>query len=105
MRVQMEELEDELQVAEDAKLRLEVNNQALRAQCNRELQARDEMDEEKKRQLFKQVSVCGTLWASCTNAFAPTSGIFVLQFALKSMVRYVQTCRTEVKAQTAFRGN
>ncbi|XP_046906489.1 myosin-11-like isoform X1 [Hypomesus transpacificus] len=55
MRVQMEELEDELQVAEDAKLRLEVNYQALRAQCNHELQARDEMDEEKKRQLLKQV--------------------------------------------------
>ncbi|XP_056143748.1 myosin-11-like [Lampris incognitus] len=55
MRTQMDELEDELQVAEDAKLRLEVNSQALRAQHERELQGRDEMGEEKRRQLFKQV--------------------------------------------------
>ncbi|XP_044037579.1 myosin-11-like isoform X2 [Siniperca chuatsi] len=55
MRTQMEELEDELQVAEDAKLRLEVNSQALRAQHERELHARDEMGEEKRKQLLKQV--------------------------------------------------
>ncbi|KAM3863683.1 myosin-14-like [Diretmus argenteus] len=55
MRTQMEELEDELQVAEDAKLRLEVNSQALKAQHERELQARDEMGEEKRRQLLKQL--------------------------------------------------
>lgn len=55
MRMQMEELEDELQVAEDAKLRLEVNSQALRAQHERELHARDEMGEEKRKQLFRQV--------------------------------------------------
>uniref|UniRef100_A0A7N6FMA3 Myosin, heavy chain 11b, smooth muscle n=1 Tax=Anabas testudineus TaxID=64144 RepID=A0A7N6FMA3_ANATE len=56
MRTQMEELEDELQVAEDAKLRLEVNIQALKAQHERELQARDEMGEEKRKQLLKQVA-------------------------------------------------
>uniref|UniRef100_A0A3P8TSW8 Myosin, heavy chain 11b, smooth muscle n=1 Tax=Amphiprion percula TaxID=161767 RepID=A0A3P8TSW8_AMPPE len=55
MRTQMEELEDELQVAEDAKLRLEVNSQALKAQHDRELQAREEMGEEKRKQLLKQV--------------------------------------------------
>ncbi|TKS91304.1 Myosin-11 Myosin heavy chain 11 [Collichthys lucidus] len=55
MRMQMEELEDELQVAEDAKLRLEVNSQALRAQHERELHARDEMGEEKRKQLLRQV--------------------------------------------------
>lgn len=55
MRVQMEELEDELQVAEDAKLRLEVNSQALKAQHERELHGRDEMGEEKRKQLLKQV--------------------------------------------------
>ncbi|XP_062264089.1 myosin-11-like isoform X2 [Platichthys flesus] len=55
MRTQMEELEDELQVAEDAKLRLEVNTQALRAQHEREVQARDDMGEEKRKQLLKQV--------------------------------------------------
>lgn len=55
MRAQMEELEDELQVAEDAKLRLEVNSQAMKAQHDRELHARDEMGEEKRKQLLKQV--------------------------------------------------
>lgn len=55
MRTQMEELEDELQVAEDAKLRLEVNIQALKGQHERELQGRDEMGEEKRKQLTKQV--------------------------------------------------
>ncbi|XP_075871877.1 uncharacterized protein LOC142881465 [Nelusetta ayraudi] len=55
MRAQMEELEDELQVAEDAKLRLEVNSQALKAQHERELHGRDEMGEEKRKQLLKQV--------------------------------------------------
>uniref|UniRef100_A0A7N6A413 Myosin, heavy chain 11a, smooth muscle n=1 Tax=Anabas testudineus TaxID=64144 RepID=A0A7N6A413_ANATE len=55
MKTQLEELEDELQAAEDAKLRLEVNMQALKAQFERDLQGRDEMGEEKKRQLVKQV--------------------------------------------------
>lgn len=55
MKTQLEELEDELQAAEDAKLRLEVNMQALKAQFERDLQGRDEQGEEKKRQLIKQV--------------------------------------------------
>ena len=42
--------------------------------------------------------------ASCINAFAPSSGVFVSQFARNSMARYVQTCRTEGKVQTACRG-
>ncbi|XP_053310096.1 myosin-10 isoform X1 [Spea bombifrons] len=55
MRTQLEELEDELQGTEDAKLRLEVNMQAMKAQFDRDLQARDEQNEEKKRLLVKQV--------------------------------------------------
>ncbi|KAG5279031.1 hypothetical protein AALO_G00105350 [Alosa alosa] len=55
MKTQLEELEDELQAAEDAKLRLEVNMQAMKAQFERDLQGRDEMGEDKKRQLVKQV--------------------------------------------------
>jgi myosin protein heavy chain len=39
-KTQNEELEDELQLTEDAKLRLEVNMQALRAQFERDLQVR-----------------------------------------------------------------
>lgn len=55
MRTQLEELEDELQATEDAKLRLEVNMQAMKAQFERDLQTRDEQNEEKKRLLLKQV--------------------------------------------------
>ncbi|XP_061701685.1 myosin-11-like [Syngnathoides biaculeatus] len=55
MKAHMEELEDELQVAEDAKLRLEVNAQALKTQHDRDLQAREETGEEKRKQLLKQV--------------------------------------------------
>ncbi|KAJ8404193.1 hypothetical protein AAFF_G00339660 [Aldrovandia affinis] len=55
MRTQLDELEDELQATEDAKLRMEVNMQAMKAQYERDLQGRDEMGEEKKKQLVKQV--------------------------------------------------
>ncbi|XP_075870455.1 myosin-10 isoform X2 [Nelusetta ayraudi] len=55
MRTQLEELEDELQATEDAKLRLEVNMQAMKAQFDRDLLAKDEQGEEKKRALVKQV--------------------------------------------------
>ena len=55
-RTQIEELEDELQATEDAKLRLEVNMQAQKAQFERELQAKDEQSEEKRRGLIRQVS-------------------------------------------------
>uniref|UniRef100_A0A2K5HRM1 Myosin-9 n=1 Tax=Colobus angolensis palliatus TaxID=336983 RepID=A0A2K5HRM1_COLAP len=48
MKTQLEELEDELQATEDAKLRLEVNLQAMKAQFERDL-------EEKKKQLVRQV--------------------------------------------------
>ena len=56
MKTQLEELEDELQATEDAKLRLEVNMQALKVQFERDLQARDEQNEEKRRQLQRQVT-------------------------------------------------
>ncbi|KAM4703590.1 myosin-10-like isoform 1-T1 [Rhinophrynus dorsalis] len=55
MKTQMEELEDELQAIEDGKLRLEVNMQAMKAQFERDLQNRDDSNDEKKKQLFKQV--------------------------------------------------
>lgn len=54
-QAQVEELEDELQCTEDAKLRLEVNMQALRTQIERELQAKEEQAEEKRRGLVKQL--------------------------------------------------
>nr|XP_019939612.1 PREDICTED: myosin-9-like isoform X1 [Paralichthys olivaceus] len=55
MKLQLEELEDELQTTEDAKLRLEVNMQAMKAQFDRDLLARDEQGEDKRKQLVKQV--------------------------------------------------
>ncbi|XP_044734000.1 myosin heavy chain, non-muscle isoform X1 [Chrysoperla carnea] len=55
LRSQNEELEDELQLTEDAKLRLEVNMQALRAQFERDIQAKEEQAEEKRRGLNKQL--------------------------------------------------
>ncbi|KAM9112900.1 LOW QUALITY PROTEIN: myosin-10-like [Pangshura tecta] len=55
MRAQLEELEDELQATEDGKLRLEVTLQAVKAQHERELQSRDNTDDDKKKLLAKQV--------------------------------------------------
>ncbi|GFY78830.1 myosin heavy chain, non-muscle [Trichonephila inaurata madagascariensis] len=54
-KAQLMELEDDLQLTEDAKLRLEVNMQAMKAQFERDLQAKDEQAEEKRRALLKQV--------------------------------------------------
>ena len=56
LKTQLEELEDELQVTEDAKLRLEVNLQAAKANFDREMQARDDQAEEKRRGIMKQVT-------------------------------------------------
>ncbi|KAL5288885.1 MYH9 family protein [Megaselia abdita] len=55
LRAQNEELEDDLQLTEDAKLRLEVNMQALRAQFERDIQAKEEGAEEKRRGLAKAI--------------------------------------------------
>jgi len=54
-KTQIEELEDELQATEDAKLRVEVNMQAKIAQLERELAAKDEGVEEGRKGLVKQL--------------------------------------------------
>ncbi|CAH1795103.1 unnamed protein product, partial [Owenia fusiformis] len=54
-RTQIEELEDELQATEDAKLRLEVNMQAQKSQFERDLQGKEELVEEAKRSLLRQL--------------------------------------------------
>jgi len=54
-KTQIEELEDQLQIMEDGKLRLEVNMQALKAQLDRELQAKDEQADEGKKAVLRQV--------------------------------------------------
>lgn len=55
LKAQNEELEDDLQLTEDAKLRLEVNMQALRTQFERDLQSKEEQAEEKRRGLVKNL--------------------------------------------------
>lgn len=52
---QMKELEKELQIAREDKLRMEMNLQAAKSQFDRDLAARDEQNEEKTRALLKQV--------------------------------------------------
>lgn len=69
MRAQLEELEDELQATEDGKLRLEVNMQAMKAQHERELQNRDDANDDKKKLLFKQVGT-GLAPAEGTGSWA-----------------------------------
>ncbi|KAK6170018.1 hypothetical protein SNE40_018509 [Patella caerulea] len=54
-RQQIEELEDELQLSEDAKLRLEVNMNALKAQYERDIQGKEDMVEEGKKSLLRQL--------------------------------------------------
>ncbi|XP_061105897.1 myosin-10 [Conger conger] len=55
LRTQTQELEEELAEAENSRLRLEVTLQALRAQFEREISAKEEKGEEKRRALSKQV--------------------------------------------------
>jgi len=84
-KTQLEELEDQLQIMEDAKLRLEVNMQALRAQLDRELQAKDEQADEGKRAVLRQV-----LSDQIENVF--TSGLCNIElwcFLTFAVVNYV----------------
>lgn len=68
---QLEELEDELQLSEDAKMRIEVNLQAKITQLERELQNKDDGVEESRKGLLRQlrdlenVSVMSLLIALC----------------------------------------
>ena len=55
LKQSIEELEDELQATEDQKMRLEVNMQALKTQYERDLQAKEEAGEEKRRGMTKQL--------------------------------------------------
>merc|ERR1719325_317223 len=54
-KTQLEELEDELQQTEDQKMRREVNMQALKTQFERDLAAKEEAGEEKRRGMSKQL--------------------------------------------------
>ncbi|CAJ0583352.1 unnamed protein product, partial [Mesorhabditis spiculigera] len=54
-KITMDELEDHAQLAEDARLRLEVNLQAERSEKERLLGLKDQEAEEKRRSLIKQI--------------------------------------------------
>ncbi len=56
-KVQIEELEDAVQLSEDARLRLEVNLQAEKAERERALQQKDLEVEDRRKQLVKQVGI------------------------------------------------
>lgn len=72
LRVQTQELEEELAEAENSRLRLEVTLQALKAQFERELSGNEEKGEEKRRVLSKQVKRGGSVEI--------THGVVVLTF-------------------------
>ena len=55
MKQQIEELEDEVQATEDQKMRLEVNMQAMKAQYERDINAKEEAGEEKRRGMAKML--------------------------------------------------
>ena len=55
MKQQIEEMEDEVQATEDQKMRLEVNMQAMKAQYERDINAKEEAGEEKRRGMAKML--------------------------------------------------
>lgn len=57
----VEELEDELQTTEDARLRLEVTLQGYKAQVERDMAVKDEIHDEEKKNLTRQVSLATPL--------------------------------------------
>ena len=59
----IEELEDEVQITEDARLRMEVNLNSAKANYERELASRDEQNEDKRKGLQRQVGDLG--FSSC----------------------------------------
>jgi len=80
-RTQIEELEDELQVTEDAKLRLEVNMQALKAQIDRDLQNKEEQGEEGKRALIRQVLLIFLCMLCAKQSFKKTVNCYYRMLA------------------------
>lgn len=76
LRIQTQELEEELTEAENSRLRLEVTLQALKAQFEREISNSEEKGEEKRRALSKQVGKRrkeeSTGAAGVTSAFCPS---------------------------------
>lgn len=73
LRVQTQDLEEELAEAENSRLRLEVTLQALKAQFEREISTNEEKGEEKRRALSKQVERGNLRWCSFCSVFLQTT--------------------------------
>lgn len=99
MRVQTQELEEELSEAENSRLRLEVTLQALKAQFERELSSSEEKGEEKRRALSKQVKTKKRRIPNCLafQVFSPSPNCS--QFSLLFKVRELEIQLEEERSQ------
>lgn len=99
LRVQTQELEEELSEAENSRLRLEVTLQALKAQFERELSSSEEKGEEKRRALSKQVKTKegGIPSYLVFQVFSPSPNFS--QFSLLSKVRELEIQLEEERSQ------
>ncbi|XP_053090908.1 myosin-10 isoform X2 [Pangasianodon hypophthalmus] len=97
LREQTQELEEELAEAENSRLRLEVTLQALRAQFEREISAKEEKGEEKRRALNKQVRELETLLEEEKSQRAQALSI------KKQMEAELQEAEAQVEAATRGR--
>lgn len=100
LRIQTQELEEELSEAENSRLRLEVTLQALKAQFEREISTNEEKGEEKRRALSKQVG-----WRMKKES-AGASGVYFLSklirlfmFFFRSQVRELEIQLEEERSQ------
>lgn len=97
LRVQTQELEEELSEAENSRLRLEVTLQALKAQFEREISNAEEKGEEKRRALSKQVGKKRRGSHRCP--FSLTLPFSDLQFPFKCKVRELEIQLEEERSQ------
>uniref|UniRef100_A0A915D3J7 Myosin tail domain-containing protein n=1 Tax=Ditylenchus dipsaci TaxID=166011 RepID=A0A915D3J7_9BILA len=71
LRAQVEELEDALQLAEDARLRSDVNLQAIRNENERSLSLKDQEAEEKRRSLKNNSEKWKSSWRKSEGTSSP----------------------------------
>lgn len=97
LRVQTQELEEELSEAENSRLRLEVTLQALKAQFEREISNAEEKGEEKRRALSKQVGRKPRGSHRCPSSL--TLPFNYIQFPFKCKVRELEIQLEEERSQ------
>ena len=100
LRVQTQELEEELTEAENSRLRLEVNLQALKAQFEREISTNEEKGEEKRRALSKQVERKKTEESTgMAFTFCPSHSYFSFMFPCLFQVKELEIHLEEERTQ------